>query len=400
MKPKFNFHIDVLGSCNLKCPSCPQGNSRDVPVPTGFMDPELLRKIMAKATTECDVGWVGLFNWTEPLLHPKLPELVDIVQSHGVPCLLSSNLNFMRDMDELLAKNPSRFRISLSGFTQPVYERTHKGGDIEEVKANMRLLAEAKRRTGSTTKIHVLYHRYLGNLDDEVLMRDFALGLGFDFEPVWAFMMPVEKILAYVDYEKAGAPPLVPSQPNGRGQTNGRRKRRLSVLADAPPPPSLSAEDVELVDRLALPLGKALDIGRRSMSRPCVLRDEQMTIDFEGNVALCCGIYDPAKYRLSKFLDLPHAELQAKKYTHDGCSSCMDNGVHVYLTYGMHPSAAEFEALAKSTVARHYADKGMDFSETAAPVNVKRLVAVVKQKARGVKRRVARVREKLRTFVA
>jgi hypothetical protein len=44
-----------------------------------------------------------------------------------------------------------------------------------------------------------LYHRYLGNLDDEELMQHFARSLGFQFRAAWAFFMPLEKILAYLD---------------------------------------------------------------------------------------------------------------------------------------------------------------------------------------------------------
>ena len=106
---------------------------------------------MTKAKGECLMQGVGLFNWAEPLIHPKIGELVRIVQSHGVPCDLSSNLNDIRNLAQALAANPRSLRISVSGFTQEVYGRTHRGGDIEVVKNNMRVLAELKASLGSTT---------------------------------------------------------------------------------------------------------------------------------------------------------------------------------------------------------------------------------------------------------
>src|SRR5262245_21750268 len=98
-KPEAFFNIDVIGSCNLRCPSCPQGNLRDIRLPKGQMEPDLLRRILGKAVQECRIKGVGLFNWTEPLLHPRLPELIGIIHEQGLRCFLSSNLNALRNLD-------------------------------------------------------------------------------------------------------------------------------------------------------------------------------------------------------------------------------------------------------------------------------------------------------------
>jgi MoaA/NifB/PqqE/SkfB family radical SAM enzyme len=313
---RFFFNIDVLGSCNLRCPSCPVGNSRDVKLPTGFMDPALLAAVVRKAKSECEVTGIALFNWTEPILHPKLPELIRIVESNGIRCYLSSNLNLMRNIDAVLAENPYAFRISVSGFTQDTYGYSHRGGNVDVVKRHMAELAEAKKRTGSTTRIDVLYHRYKHNLKDEPLMREYAASLGLGFEGVWAFMMPLEKILAHVN--------------------------------DDPEEAALTAEDHQLIGNLALPLKEAIRAAEKHRDAPCSLRDAQVTMDFEGNVQLCCGTYDSRKFTLGKYLTSSLEQLQAQKYAHDMCGRCMSRGAHVYGTYG----APEFDAIAARTVGR------------------------------------------------
>ena len=311
---RFFFNVDVLGSCNLRCPSCPVGNTKDVKPPTGFMDPPLLAAIITKAKSECEVAGVGLFNWTEPILHPRLPELIRIVESNGIPCHLSSNLNQMRNIDAILAENPYALRISLSGFTQEVYGYTHRGGNIERVKQHMVELAEAKTRQRSTTNIHALYHRYKHNLADERPMREFAQRLGFGFQPVWAFMMPLEKILAYVN--------------------------------DDPTEATLTDEDHQLIDNLALPLREAIASAEKHRAAPCSLREAQMTMDFEGNVQLCCGTYDSRKFTIGKYLTMPLEQLQARKHADDMCRRCMSRGGHVYGTYG----GPEFDSIAARTI--------------------------------------------------
>jgi MoaA/NifB/PqqE/SkfB family radical SAM enzyme len=316
---RFLFNIDVLGSCNLKCPSCPVGNFDNVRNPTGFMSPALLDQIMQKATSESQVTGIQLFNWTEPLLHPQLAELVRIVQSYGVACGLSSNLNILKNIDEIMAANPHNFRISVSGFNQTIYGITHRGGDIDRVKKNMIALAESKARIGSTTIINVLYHRYLGNLDDEMLMKEFSESLGFNFETSWSFMMPLEKVLAYV--------------------------------SDDDTETTLTDEDLRLIQKLSLPLRDAIDVSQKYKNSPCDLRDGQMTLDFQGNVLLCCGVYDSSKFTLGSFLSVSIAELQQLKYQHNMCTKCMNKGLHVYSVFG----APEFNTLAINNIILSYA---------------------------------------------
>ena len=136
-KDRFDIDIDICGACTLRCPSCPQGNVKDYRLPQGFMAPELLQEIVTKARAECRRPNISLFNWAEPLLHPQLPELIRIVQDAGIPCHLSSNLDILPDADALMAANPASLRISTSGFSQEIYGRTHRGGDIERVKTHM-----------------------------------------------------------------------------------------------------------------------------------------------------------------------------------------------------------------------------------------------------------------------
>ncbi len=317
----FFFNIEVLGmgQCNLRCPSCPTGNFRDVNNPAGAMKPELLEEIMAKAVSECVITGVGLFNWAEPLLHPRIADLVRIVQRHGVPCHLSSNLNDIRNLEAALEANPAELRVSVSGFTQETYGFTHRGGCIETVKENMQELARLLKKTGAATRVQVLYHRYKSNLDDEILMKAYATQLGFTFLSVWALFMPVEKLLAHIENDAALA--------------------------------AITSDDLATLDRLALPVSEALAAAAPHRHSPCSLQQDQITLDFRGNTMLCCGIYDADKYAVGAFLQTPLAEIQARKESHSLCTRCMRNGIHVYLTY----SARELQAVALKTIFSRYA---------------------------------------------
>ena len=318
---KWQFDIDVVGTCNLRCPSCPVGNSREAATTTRYMRPDMLDQIIRKAKSECQISSVYLYNWTEPFLHPNLAEMIRVVRSHGPRCGLSTNLNIMRDIDDVMAAGPHMLKVSVSGFTQENYGQTHVRGDIETVKNNMAEVARAKARTNADTRLVVAYHRYLGNHDDEQAMYDYCQSLGFEFEPAWAYFMPLEKVLSYVD-------PL------------------------AIPGVSINDDDRALINRLALPLDDALDAARNTPGRNCRLRDKRMALTAAGDVMLCCTTFDQSRFKLTPYLDQSLDDIQAQKFGHEGCKSCMRNGLHNFFTY----DSNGLDAIALKNVHEHYPD--------------------------------------------
>ena len=226
--------------------------------------------------------------WGEPLLHPELPALIRIAKERGFKVGLSSNLNKVKNLQEVIAAGPDYFRVSLSGSTNDAYQMTHRGGDIARVFANMRLLRSAIDTCGATTAVEVLYHVYLHNaLSEYDGVKQIATELRFNLRAVLAYLMPYEKVVAYF-----------------RGEL---------PLADRP-----------LVDRLALSPEEMLEIVRPNArpERDCVLRTGQSAINHDGSVALCCATYTHPNIATS-FLDLSLTDLQRKKYNDPLCGECM-----------------------------------------------------------------------------
>lgn len=312
--------IDVVGGCNLKCPSCPVGNmdKSEGGVSGGIMKMDLAERIIDKAVSEInDLEFIALYNWTEPLLHPNLPQLISMIKSKSTPVHLSSNLNILKNPDELMESNPDYFRVSLSGFEQGTYSISHKGGDVSVVKKNMMALMESKLKMNADTVMTVLFHKYIGNKDDEEKMRSFAESIGYRFETAWAYLMPLEKMFAYVGDNDSGT--------------------------------SLREQDWEVIDNFALTPSEAVLIARKYAHRPCWLNENQITLDPGGNVVLCCGIYDQKNSMLGHFLDLSIDKIEFLKKSGKSlktCTKCMNNGLHVLALYG----ASEFNELAEINV--------------------------------------------------
>ena len=92
---------------------------------------------------------------------------------------------------------------------------------------------------------------------------------------------------------------------------------------------TVSEEDQKIIDSLALPLPKAIEVAKSAPQQPCALRARQLSITASGDVTLCCSTFDQSKFKIGQYLDIPLNELQAMRYRHNTCETCMNSGLHV-----------------------------------------------------------------------
>ena len=296
------FVVEIVGTCNLRCPTCPVANSPERP--KGFMEPALFKRIVAKIRRESPVPHpqINLYNWGEPLLHPNLPEFIRILRNAEMRAHLSTNLNIKRGLEAVIAENPDELKISLSGFSQSTYARAHVRGKLDLVKKNMRLVRDYADKYKATTKIWVGHHIYRSNRQDMEPVRQLCAELGFRYHPIIAFYMPVERVLDVME-----------------GKANPR--------------------DGGIVEDLVFKPGESqrANAHRRSGRFDCELRFNQTVINHDGTVALCCTVYDAANMLNVSYLDEDLDALDRRKYDHPFCSTCVKNNLQ-YAPYELDPS--------------------------------------------------------------
>ncbi len=289
--------IDIVGTCNLKCPSCPNGyfeNKNSI----GMMSLDVFKKILEKIKREHPGAIVALYNWTEPFLHPQIVEFVKAIRAYGLKPKLSTNLNLLPlNLDEFVSANPGGITISLSGFTQKTYEIAHKGGNIETVKENMLKLISALRKANSPAIATVYYHKYLHNLNEVEPMEKFAKSLGFSFGADWAYFMPIEGVKKYIEG-------------------------------------TLPESEVNFIETaLALNIKDAVEEAKAFKNEQCLFPSTLLTIDWRGQVQLCCGVYDSNRFSIGSYLDTPSEIIEERLRHHPFCGECVKNGLHVYVSW-------------------------------------------------------------------
>lgn len=299
------FVIEIVGTCNLRCPTCPVGNSPERP--KGFMDLVLFERIVEKIRRESPVRHpqINLYNWGEPLLHPQLPNIIAMLRDAGMRSYLSSNLNIKRGLEAAIAANPDELKISLSGFSQETYARAHARGNLELVKRNMRLVRDYAVKHGATTNIWVGHHIYRSNQQDVEPVRRLCEQLGFAYHPIAAFYMPIERVLDVVN-----------------GKSNPRDGGILDDLLYKPG------------DRVRAAAAQ------RSGRFDCELRFNQTVINHDGTVALCCTVYDAPNMLGVSYLDEDFSAIERRKYNHPFCHTCIKNDLQ-YTPAELDPTRAD-----------------------------------------------------------
>ena len=286
------FVIDVVGTCNLRCPTCPVGNSPERP--KGFMNLALFKRIVAKIRRESPVPHpqINLYNWGEPLLHPDLPTIITMLRRAKMRSHLSTNLNIKRGLEAVIAAGPDELKISLSGYSQATYSRAHARGKLELVKANMRLVKDYADKYRMGTRIWVGHHIYRSNQHEMEPVRQLCAELGFEYHPIAAFYMPLERLM---DVISGGSNP----------QDGGILEDLLHKPADRQRAMAAS----------------------RSGRFDCELRFNQTVINHDGTVALCCTVYDQPNMLGVSYLDESFDAIEQRKYRHPFCVTCMQNNL-------------------------------------------------------------------------
>ena len=188
--PPLKLHLEPTSHCNLRCIMCPQ--SMGATKGNGYMDLELYRKIIDEARKF--VLEINLFFRGEPLLHPKILEMVQIARSAGISVHINTNATLLRGkiIDGLLTAGLNKLTISFDAGEKEGSERMRRGASFEKTLENTISFLKAKAASRSRlpyTTIQVIRFFEPG-ATRPVVPPDFVRlfdGLPVDeFDPIWA----------------------------------------------------------------------------------------------------------------------------------------------------------------------------------------------------------------------
>jgi len=171
---------DPTNRCNLRCPLCPTGLGLKGR-PKGDMPWNLYLKVLRELSPWAIRIW--FFNWGEPLLNPRLFDMIREANRRGLATNLSTNVQLLgrEKALELLDSNLDYLIISMDGYDAESYGRYRIGASFDRAMENIRfLLAERQRqgRTGLRVEWQSLVTAY--NQDQLDRITDLASKTGVD----------------------------------------------------------------------------------------------------------------------------------------------------------------------------------------------------------------------------
>ena len=304
------FTIDVTGTCNLRCPSCAY-TVPGIKNPAGLMSYDDYVKITDKMMGEAGlVSHICLYSWGEPFLHPDLPRFIERTHALGIAAAVSTNLSIesAEKIENVIKLSPDYLKISTSGFYPEAYNSTHTGGNVDLVKSNLYRIKYFIEKHKAHIFVDVNYHMYRNNVGKDLeKMQEFCDDLGFVLSPCYANVTPVERLVNYHE-----------------GKVDAATRKFL--------------------DLLLVSLEKGREIAEPYRGRACRFLSNQVNINWDRSVPLCCVCFDMKTATISKdYLKDSLAEINRRKERHVNCVKCMKYAIPPYLM-GVNQAAWKKEA--------------------------------------------------------
>jgi len=148
------MYLESTNVCNLRCVMCPTGLGL-VTRPKGFMDYDLFTQIIDEMAPH--VQTTTLHIWGEPLLHPRIYDMMAYCSSHGLHSEISTNATLLTEESsrKILDSGLGAIYLCLDGATRETYERVRRRADFEQTRENILRFIEMKNRRGQGPRVSV-----------------------------------------------------------------------------------------------------------------------------------------------------------------------------------------------------------------------------------------------------
>jgi radical SAM protein with 4Fe4S-binding SPASM domain len=143
--------LESTSKCNLSCPMCPR---HVYEFDNENMDLDLYRKIIEDCKDHVEFVWP--YGIGEPLIHPRIFEMIRITRKAGIRAGLSTNATLLdeRRAERLLDSGLDYLILAFDGATRRTYETYRVGASFEQSRQN--IVAFLRKKQARNSPMHVV----------------------------------------------------------------------------------------------------------------------------------------------------------------------------------------------------------------------------------------------------
>jgi radical SAM protein with 4Fe4S-binding SPASM domain len=148
------MYLESTNVCNLKCVMCPTGLGM-VKRPKGYMDYGLFAQVIDEMAPH--VKTTTLHIWGEPLLHPRIYDMIAYCRAKGLHSEISTNATLLSEENgrRIIDAGLEAIYLCLDGATRETYEKVRCSADYEQTRSNIKRFLEMKARRGADLRVSV-----------------------------------------------------------------------------------------------------------------------------------------------------------------------------------------------------------------------------------------------------
>jgi len=148
------MYLESTNVCNLGCVMCPNGMGL-LSRPKGYMEYDLFTRIVDEMAPH--VQTTTLHIWGEPLLHPRIFDMIAYCRSHRLHSEISTNATLLDEAASraILDAGLGAIYLCLDGATRETYEQVRCRADYEETRDNILRFVELKNERGKGPRVSV-----------------------------------------------------------------------------------------------------------------------------------------------------------------------------------------------------------------------------------------------------
>ncbi len=168
------IYIEPTNRCNLNCLICIRNSWNET---YGEMAWPIYQKLIDGLKDFPQAKTIAFAGLGEPLLHPKLPEMISLAHERGLRTEITSNALLLTPAlaRQLIDAGLDQFAVSIDGASNNVYENIRPGSSLEQITANVAHLHHLSvAKTVNSIRIGIVFVAMRRNIQDLPYLKKIA----------------------------------------------------------------------------------------------------------------------------------------------------------------------------------------------------------------------------------